>query len=448
MLTDYQNQAVEDALKKKRYGVFFQQRVGKTRVALAFISRLFFKTPARKALIVTTLTGREIWKQEIDKVWKDLGGVDILIGYPEKIKNWKEIKEQHVIMLINYDKLESLKDNLMKYKFDIVIADECHLIKNRVSKRSKVMAKLGAIAEYTMGLTGTPYSNRSLQDIFAIYRFINPSLFGSKWSLFESEYCIKGGYMNYQITGYKNTERLLEIVSDSSIRVLRKDVMKEPKQESFIIPVSLSKDEQAQYNTLKKDSILKLSSTEQVTADMVAVQRIRLQQFCGGFATTEDGQKKSVSHAKMGKLQLLLDDLLEGGEKVVVSFKYKAEIEAVSKLVPNCCVITGEVTESRRAAIIEYFRAGKCNVLLVQEQTVSMGVDLSHCKSMIFYSTGDDLITHNQIKDRLMGRFQKSDEVIYYYLLCDNTIDTKIYKALISNISKAEQLANWKTWIE
>lgn len=449
VLTDYQQEALEKALERKRFGVFFQQRVGKTRVALAFIANLFQQEKARTALIVTTLTGREIWKQEIEKVWNELSSQKIRVLFPEELKMWKDLKNDLIVMIINYDKLFSLKEKLVRFNPSIVVSDECHLIKNRNSKRSKSLAKIGSIADYTLGLTGTPYSNKSLQDIFGIYRFIDPSLFGSKWGPFEAEYCIKGGYMGYQVVGYKNEDKLLSLVSESSIRVLRKDVMKEPQQESVIIPVSLSPSEKAKYALLKKHAILKLSSTAQVTADMVAVQRIRLQQFCGGFIMTDDQEVEEVSTAKMDKLKKLIDDLTEGGEQTVVSFKYLTEIaEAYRNFYPKCRMITGGVIESKRNEIIQDFREGKFPILLVQEQTVSMGVDLSHCKSMVFFSTGDDLITHNQIKDRLMGRFQKSEEVIYYYLLCEKTIDEKIYKALMNNISKAEQLANWKTWIE
>jgi ERCC4-related helicase len=140
--------------------------------------------------------------------------------------------------------------------------------------------------------------------------------------------------------------------------------------------------------------------------------------------------------------------LKELDTKVIVSFKYIAELELLKRLLPESYVICGSVKETSRRDVIEAFKSDETKVLLVQEQTVSVSLDLSFCDTIIFYSVGDDLITHSQIRDRLMGRFQKSDQVHYYYLLCNKTIDKKIYKALKNNTKKSELYANWKVWLK
>jgi len=444
-LESYQIEAVKRALQRKRYGVFFQQRVGKSRVAIYFIKSLFETQNINKAIIICPLISRYVWKQEIEKL------TDFKVCIVNSIKDLVKPVED-TIFILNYDKLVRFMDKLTRLNFEIVIADEVHMIKNRTSKRSKKMGTLGKNAIYTLGLTGTPYSNEtgsknhtSFQDLFGMYRFIDPSLFGTNWNRFKSTYCVMGGYMNYQVISYNNVDDILAKVDSSSMRVLRKDVMAEPTQLDVPVYVTLGTKAFKQYKEFEKEAFIELSNAEEVTVDLAITHRMRLQQFCGGFIRPDESEEYITIHTdKLKKLKELLSEL---EDKIIVSFKYLKELKSVREIFPDALVISGEVKEKTRQDVIKQFKDSDTNILLVQEQTVSVSLELSFCNKIIFYSIGDDLITHSQIRDRLMGRFQQSDEVQYYYLLCEKTIDTKIYKALKSNTKKSELYANWRTWL-
>ena len=79
------------------------------------------------------------------------------------------------VIVVNYESSWRLKEELLKYDADLIIADEGHKLKSGMTAQSKGMHKLGDKARYKMLLTGTVITNHEL-DIFSQYRFVNPDV--------------------------------------------------------------------------------------------------------------------------------------------------------------------------------------------------------------------------------------------------------------------------------
>jgi SNF2 family DNA or RNA helicase len=445
-----QIECLKRALKKNRYGVFFQQRVGKTRVAIDFIGYKIAEG-AKRVLVLCPLCAQASWKVQF-KEYLGNPGVRVILGTLKTSNDYFPLKtgdEVHII-ISTYEKMILNFPQYTKWNPEVVIFDEVHLLKNRNSKRSKMAHKLSKSAKAVLGLTGTPYSNKKYADLFGIFRAINQDIFGSRWVDFEREYCIMGGYMGYEIVGYRNEEKILELVNKNSMRVLRKDIMKEPEQEDIKIYVDLTYKELEYYKQMEKQCILYLEEQPKVTADMVTTQRIKLQQITSGVVKGDDGKYYEVGESKLNVTINLIKNILDENDnsKIVVCCRYIQDIARLRNKLIDAVIITGRDSSKARDEKLELWRnSSSVHVLIIQEQCMSMGLDLSISNNMIFYSWGEDSVTHSQVRDRLMGRFQKSDVVHYYYMICNYTIDTILYKTLKSNISFAEQAANWRKWV-
>lgn len=443
-----QVECLAQASTHRGFGIFFQQRVGKTRIAVDVIGSAIAEG-AKRVLIVSPLCAQAGWQYQV-KQYLGKTGFKTKMGTAKVSSHILPKADDPVIVLTTYDKMTLGSKDYTTWKPDVVILDEVHLIKNRTSRRSKVAAKVCKDAIRVLGLTGTPYSNRSYQDLFGIFRAVNPELFGTKWVNFENEYCVKGGYMGYEVVGYKYVEKMLAIVDSNSMRVLRKDIMDEPETEDISVIVELDTAERKFYTQMQKDSVLLLSGEPRVTADMVTTQRTKLQQITSGSVKDDEGIHVRVGKSKLEILKDLVNMILEEDfeNKIVISCRYTADVRMVEEYVGGQ-IITGSIDASMRNTRLERWRAGVrgSNILVFQEQTMSMGVDLSLAHHMIFFSWGEDSIVHSQVRDRLMGRYQKSEVVHYHYLICKKTIDELMYKSLKGNISKAQLAADWKKWI-
>ena len=64
---EHQLVCLKTALKKERFGIFFQQRGGKTKVAIDFCGAKAISDNARKVLIVCPLSVRTEWQSQIEE---------------------------------------------------------------------------------------------------------------------------------------------------------------------------------------------------------------------------------------------------------------------------------------------------------------------------------------------------------------------------------------------
>lgn len=438
------------AISKQRFGVFFQQRVGKTRVAIDFIGHSISKG-AKKVLVLCPLCAQAGWKAQVSEYLGNTG-TQVHMGIVQKTNEElpKIDSEEALIIVCTYKKATLMRSLFLRWKPDVVIFDEAHLLKNRTSKQSKVCAMIGRTASGVLGLTGTPYSNRKFSDLFGIFRAVSPTLFGTRWADFQRQHCKMGGYMGYEVVGYVDEPEMLRIVDENSMRVMRKDVMREPDAEDIIVRVEFTPAESKLYKAMEKDAIIFLEDQPVVTADMVTTQRLKLQQITSGSVKDDEGERLRVTNSKLEYAEDLVNTLLEGdSSRLIICCRYVADIDNLAEVLGSKALcITGASTETARNNILQWWRTGKdYPVLIVQEQTMSMGVDLSMAHHMIFYSWGEDSITHSQVRDRILGRGQTAEVVQYHYMVVNDSIDGLMYKSLKANISFAEKAANWKKWV-
>lgn len=424
------------AIQREKYGVFFQQRVGKTKVAIDFCGFKHLQKGITKVLIVCPLSVRTGWEENIVKELPTSipRYVELYPDRPNKVeKLLKATKNTGVLtfLIINYDKLTSQRKVLEWWNADIIIFDESHLLKRHTSKRSTASAALTKRGAMVLLLTGTPIT-KSWTDIFSQFKVMDSTIFGERWTKFRDKYAIMGGYMGKEIVGCTDIAEIKNIIKNNSARVLRKHVMNEPEVEHITLKASFEPEAQRRYKELKVQWLTELQSGEVVAADLAITRMLRLQQFCGGFATGEHGVTECISTAKVKLLNDIIHTRVEGNEQVVVFHRFKAEAELIKNTLKSYKVglYNGSVSESDRQTIMEDFRNGALDVIVVQIATGSMGISFDTAHVNIFYSMDFSLMNYLQARDRIMGRGQKSDVVTNYYLAIINSIDVKIINAL------------------
>ena len=457
----YQLTALKRALKYGQYGIFFEQRVGKTRVAIDFCGCKRLQSGIKNVLIVCPLSVIYTWEEQIHEYYPYGYSVYFYPKTPtqrtkllEKLQNEKDHSVNFIVA--NYDRVSTYRDKryveierIQKHiKIDVMILDESHLVKNYKSRRHGALYKLAKSVPYRLLLTGTPIAKK-FPDIFGQYRILDDRIYGAKWSTFRDEFCIMGGFKAKEIVGCQDQKRLSELMASRAIRVLRKDVMDEPEVEDINIPVVLEPEAQRIYDELKTKFIAELQAEEYVKADFAITRLLRLQQLCGGFIKDEHEVYHDVSKAKIEATVDLLDTLKEGGKQAVVFHRFTNEanalLDALNKKKYKIGCINGGVSSIARQSSINAFQGGKLDVILIQISSGCMGIKLDKAYTNVFYSMDFSLSNYLQAKDRIMGRGQKHD-VTNYFIAVRNSVDTKIIKTLQANKDVAEVIAD--SWAE
>ena len=420
------------------FSLFMEQGTGKTIPSLCRLLDLLRSGKIEDALVVAPKSALGAWERDIEH-FEELD---------------REILRDN-ITLINYDKVWRGEEKSPYYKkYGCIILDEAHAIKNRTSRRSKFLLKIASLSDYRYLLTGTPIGNGQLENIWALYCFLDPYIErGRVYSRIFKEYMeenasgeYKGSYMEFQNrycilnmyhkpTSYINVKELQNIINDHSYRVKKIDCLDLPeKLPDEVIYCELK--EKALYKKLHNDSAI---LEYEILAENPLSRMIKLRQLCAGHIKTE----KELIETKTEKLEIL-EELIEGYEddkKLVIFADFKYSIRKITELLKRLkikhIVLDGDQKDK---TIWRQFQADKSiRVIVCQYQTASAGIDLFASDTIIYYEPQLRSNTLEQSRDRIHRTGQKN-KCSYIHLITKGTIEVDIYRALAGYSDFGEKL--------
>lgn len=397
-LRPYQLEAVERAMAYSGFGLFMEQRTGKTKVALEITRR---RQPARCLIVCPELAIDLVWKPET-ATYPGLEGIEFrIVTFAYACRNRKK---------------------LIRWAADMVICDEAHMIKNQHTSQSRAIRAIGRRADYRLALSGTPISE-GLKYAWAQFDFMDSKVFG-KWSQFKSRYLIYGGFMGKKVVGYKNQGEFKRRFHDRTFRVLLDEVQDEPTK---VLPRVLRfplTDSALAYQTLNDRYVASLTSGERIPVPLAISRAQKLQQIASGFIRDADGNEVHTGYEKLERLGVLL--LRYQPEPIVVFARFLRNIQQIVRL---CCELGIEVQTIQGGSRFDRFERG---VVVVQIQK-GLAIDLSIAKHAVFYTWNHSHAQHEQAKFRV--RHFGAKEVRYTYLVAKDTVDEDLY---LSSIGKGK----------
>lgn len=440
-LWQHQIESVRFALGRGASGIFSGMGSGKTRVAIE-VARS--ETCSTVLIVVPkSVLLDKVWPQQLEKYYDRAYQVLTLdsgstASKATLLKEWlaKGPKGLTLFVIINYDSVwrAPIGDMIMKTKWDMVILDEAHRIKAAGSKISRFMGRLGTkpTVKKKLALTGTPTPNSPL-DAYGLFRFLDPTIFGTNYANFSNQYAVFGGFNNYQILRYRNLDDLRSKMSSISIRFETKDVIDLPEIMDINRSCELSEEARKLYNTLEKEFAAEVGDSL-ITASTVLVKGIRLRQITGGFAKTDTGDLVRVSEDKANLLGEIIEefptnftDTKIGREPVIVFCQFRADIAAALKVLADHDYIAGELSGSVNN--LREWHKGYIDALVIQTSAGSEGIDLTRAAYAIYYSPCWDLGEFDQSRARL-HRPGQTRPTRFIHMIARNTIDEVMVKAL------------------
>lgn len=249
-LFPWQKNIINKIKDKESFGLFLDMGLGKTILSLSLA-----EVNQCEKLIVITINGKATEKKEIKGSWFDWANQSNM-NWILSDKTTKDFSPENEMLLINYEALykrvkkEDLKKNSVILQDKIndflkscinkktcIIIDESHKLKDLQSKQTKsILAiqrflKLRAKSLNTYLLTGTPFTTGYI-DLYAQLKILGCELNKGE---FEEAFCVRGnvyGLLGWQqpIIGYKNLDKLFELIHRFAITIKSDEVVDLPKQ--------------------------------------------------------------------------------------------------------------------------------------------------------------------------------------------------------------------------
>lgn len=411
----------------KFFALFMEQGTGKTIPSLVRVLDLLESGEIKDALVIAPKSTLGSWERDI-----------------ELFTNDQQKTLRNGITLINYDKVwrkSKSKPNPYDKPWGCIILDEAHFIKNRTSKRSDFILRLGTKSKYRYILTGTPIGNGQLENIWSQFCFLDPyiernkpysRIFGGSYYSFQNRYCILNRY--YQPSAYINVNELQDIISEHSYRVLKEDCLDLPdKLPDEIVKVELK--EKKLYKEISEDSAI---LEHEILAENPLSRMLKMRQLASGFITDNDSNLIQLKTEKL----VVLEELIESMDKKVVIFaEFKHSIASISELLKkmklNHVILDGN---QKNKKIWRKFQSDESiKVIVCQYQSASAGIDLFASDTIIYYEPTLRSNTLEQSRDRIHRTGQKS-KCSYIHLITKGTIEVAIYRALSNYGDFSERL--------
>ena len=388
--------------------------LGKTVQAIAWAS---LHPKKRPILVVCPATLKLNWQREFKK-WTDIKSYVI---------NSQDLKYQLPIYeayIINYDIVGKMEEMLKKMKFQVMILDEAHYLKNPKALRSKAINGLNKTIPHILALTGTPILNRPVE-IFNILKMLSPQNFGNYFD-FVKRYCgATYGRWGMDVSGATNIQELSDkLRATVMIRREKKDVLTElPDKTRVVVPQIC--DLKA-YKKVEDDLINYL--IESKNKSKLAAEKIsQVEQL----AKVEYAKQEAVK----AKLPLFIEwskDFIEENGKLVIFAHHKEFVEILMRELKEYTpvkIVGGMEIEDKQSSIDAFQNSVNCKVIICSLKAAGVGITLTAGSYVAFLELGWTPGEHDQAEDRL-HRIGQKDNVTCFYFLVENTIEDTIYNLI------------------
>lgn len=420
---------------------------GKTKVMIDLIVNREFK---RVLVVAPKVPCKDVWVDEI-LMHSSIPRENIILmtdldskQKAELLKTYSKPTEDEgpTIFICNYESVwrEPVRRCWFykKVALDCVICDESHKIKSPGSKCSAFLAQLGKKIPHRYALTGTPMAEYP-EDVYAQYRFIDRTIFGTNYDVFCNQYinidpyatADKGYTVKDKNQPYKNLDDLREKMFSCAFSI--PPTIKLPDTNSMNIEVPMPKDLQELYLEVREEGAAEFGDGF-MTIDNVLVETTRLQQVTSGYLSLEDddGNKwlERISTYRRTALLRFLKGIPES-EPVVIFGRFRKDLYAIRKVAERLGCGYSEVSGAENT--LSEWKRGETRILGVQYGSGSEGINLTRAHICVFYSLENSLAKYEQALKRIHRPGQKKPCMYYNFVATipgERTVDQGILHSL------------------
>ena len=426
---DHQKKTAAFFTMNRKSFCFNEQGTGKTASAIWAADFLLNQGKIKRVLVICPLSIMDsAWREDFF-TFAPHRSVDIAYGAPKKRK---EIIQQGAdFVIINYDGVEIVSEEIANGGFDLIIVDEATHYKNAQSKRWKTLNKLIGDDTWLWMMTGTPAAQSPL-DAYGLAKMINPLNVPRFFGSFRDMVMRKVTQFRWIIK--PEATNLVFNVLQPAIRFTKEQCLDLPAMTYVKRKVELTRQQQKYYDMLKKKLVMTVGDDE-VSAVNAAVIMNKLLQISAGAVYTDEGDtlEFDIKH----RYKVLREVIDESSQKVLIFVPFKHTIDILTdKLRTDGItteVIRGDVPVARRTDIFKRFQTtDNPRVLVIQPQSAAHGVTLTAANTVVWWGPTPSLETYAQANARVHRSGQKHPCTVVQ--LQGSAVEKRVYSLLDNRI--------------
>lgn len=449
---DHQAKGVRTMARMRNFLLADEMGLGKSLQALTVAAIDYELGMAKRVLVIAPATLKWNWEDEIVKFTNFT--YLVLDGTPDDRLDQLEFYEvtELDILIVNYEQVTAHLEDLNKLRFDIIIYDEAHAIKNYRAKRTKASLKLSASRHFA--ITGSPLLNQ-VNELWPILHRLDPVTFPDYWR-FVNRYAVKGGFQNKQIVGVKNKQELQGHIDRLMIRRLKKDTLDLPDKQYVPVPVDFHPEQEKLYREAADE--LKISrfdgDPDPMEIENALVKATYLKQICGTTATKiePDYSHKLDMAVEMCKV-FTKPSTGETGEHIVVFSQFIKVMECLrdrleAEGVPVMVMNGQTVPKEHRIEFVKGWAAQPKPTVLIAGLAVSgVGMNMTAANKCIFIDKLWVPKLNEQAEDRLHrigADLTKPIQIFHIYVR--NSIEGRVEAILKKKKKLFDSLVEESDW--
>ncbi|GAY44314.1 hypothetical protein CUMW_081240 [Citrus unshiu] len=428
--------------------------LGKTIQSIAFLASLFGERISPH-LVVAPLSTLRNWEREF-ATWAPQMNVVMYVGTsqarniireyefyfpknPKKVKKKKsgqvvsESKQDRIkfdVLLTSYEMINLDSASLKPIKWQCMIVDEGHRLKNKDSKLFSSLKQYST--RHRVLLTGTPLQN-NLDELFMLMHFLDAGKFGSLEE-FQEEF--------KDINQEEQISRLHRMLAPHLLRRVKKDVMKElPPKKELILRVELSSKQKEYYKAIltRNYQILTRRGGAQISLINVVMELRKL--CCHPYMlegvepdiedTNESFKQLLESSGKLQLLDKMMVKLKEQGHRVLIYSQFQHMLDLLEDYLTfkkwQYERIDGKVGGAERQIRIDRFNAKNSSrfCFLLSTRAGGLGINLATADTVIIYDS--DWNPHADLQAMARAhRLGQTNKVMIFRLITRGSIEERM----------------------
>jgi SNF2 family DNA or RNA helicase len=220
-------------------------------------------------------------------------------------------------------------------------------------------------------------------------------------------------------------EKIYGQISDITISMKAVDHLDMPELISSEYSVYLDEEERKKYEGFKKDLILSAPEHEVTSANAAALSN-KLSQMANGAVYADDGDTVHIHDRKIEALEDIITSAY--GQPVLVAYWYKHDLKRIKAKLEEMGVSYEEISTLDS---ITRWNEGKLEVGLIHPASAGHGLNLQEGGNhLVWFGLTWSLELYQQTNARLWRQGQQSGTVIIQHIICRDTIDERVMKAL------------------